>query len=237
VFALKAGELGLDKDPAVQARLVQVRELLLADLFFQNLDKTATIPDLEPRARELYKADPARFTTSEHVNVQHIIISFNKRTQEMALERASQARAEALTSGTKEGFLAVAAKFNDDPDRKRHGGDLGLMGPKSFPEPIAQAIARMKTRGEISQPIETEQGYHLVRFEERKPGELLPFAAVASKLMEAERERILKERRTAQINDVRGSKTVIVHRANVESMVVPFDAAAAVQRDSGPKPR
>lgn len=237
VFALKARELGFDKDPAVQSRLVQVQEALLSELYFQDLDKKASIPNLEPRARELYKADPARFTTAEHVNVQRIIISFNKRTQETALERARQARAEALAAGSKEGFLAAAAKYNDDPDRKRHGGDLGLMGTKSFPDPVTQAIARMKTRGEVSEPIETEGGYHLIRFEERKPGELVPYEAVASKLMEAERDRILRDRRSSQVNDVRASKTVVVHRANVESLVVPFDAAAAVQRATGQKPQ
>ena len=235
VLANKAKAMGLDKDPSVQARLVQLQESFLAELYFQDLDKKAKFPNLEPRARELYKAEPARYTSAEHVNVQRIIVSFMKRTPEMALDRARKARAEAAAGGTKAAFLAAAAQYNDDPDKRRHAGDLGLMGSLSFATPVATAIAKMKA-GEVSEPIEAEDGYHIIRLEARQPGELAPFASVATPLMEAEKEKILKDRRTAELNEVRASKTVVVHRANVESAVSPIDPAE-VRRATGQSPQ
>jgi len=237
VFARKAKEMGLDRSPAVQARLMHLQELYLAELFFQEFDKSAKIPDLEPRARELYKAEPAKYMGAEQVHVQHLLVSFHKRTPEMALERARQARAEAVAAGTREGFLAVSARFNDDPDRQRHGGDLGLMGAKSFVEPVAKAIEGLKTRGQVSEVIESDQGYHIVRFEERRPAEMAPFTAVRAQLIETEAARMLKERRIEQVNDVRASTTVVVHRANVEALVSTADIAAAAARAMERKPK
>src|SRR5688572_27545496 len=69
-FAAKAREAGIDKDPIVQRRLVQAQDALLADLYLQHVDKSAPIPNLEARARELYNGELARYTTSEQVYVQ-----------------------------------------------------------------------------------------------------------------------------------------------------------------------
>ena len=72
-FAVKAREAGIDKDPIVQRRLVQAHDSLLADLYLQQVEKNATVPNLEARARELYNGDPARFTSPEQVYIQHIL--------------------------------------------------------------------------------------------------------------------------------------------------------------------
>jgi peptidyl-prolyl cis-trans isomerase C len=218
-LADRARELGLDKDPAIQRRLRQLQDGLLADLYMQKREKEAVAIDLEQRARELFKARESEMKTPELVYVQHILINLNGRTRDTALERAKKVVQDAKGG---EDFLALAAKYSDD---RRNGGDLGYSSPTSFVEPVRKAIDTMKTKGEISEPIESESGYHIVKFVERKSPRPVKFEETRKKLIEAERERIQKGRIEGTVQEVRNAPDVTIHRANVEALVLPFDAA------------
>jgi peptidyl-prolyl cis-trans isomerase C len=221
-LAARARELGLDKDPAVQKRMQQVQDGVLADLYVQKVEKEVVTGNLEQRARELYRADQAKFVTKEEVYVQHILVNLGGRTRETALERARKALAEAKSG---EDFLSVATRYSDDPDKNRNGGDLGYNSPNSFVEPVRKAIAAMKTKGEIVGPVESEFGFHILKFVDRKPSVPIKYEAVAKKIIEAEQERIRKQRTEALVQEVRSSPSVVIHRQNVEKLVVPVDPA------------
>jgi parvulin-like peptidyl-prolyl isomerase len=202
---------------------MQAQDSLLADLYLQHIEKAVNVPSLEARARELYLGDPARFTSPEMVHVQHILIGPQWRTREMALERAQKAYEEVKAG--KEDFLSIAARYSDDPDKKRNGGDLGLNSPSTFVEPVRNAIAAMKTKGEIAGPIESSYGFHIIRFVERKQPEVAKFDDVKRQLIAAERERILKKTREEAINGVRNTSTVTVHLDKIQALIVPIDEA------------
>jgi peptidyl-prolyl cis-trans isomerase C len=219
-FAHKARGAGLDKDPIVQRRLVQAQDALLADLYIQHLETSTPIPNLETRARELYNAEPARFTSPEQVHIQYILIGPQWRTREMALERAKKVYEEAKAG---EDFLSLAARYSDDPEKQRHGGDLGYSSPNAFVEPVKNRIQAMSKKGEISPPIESERGFHILRFMDRKKPEVAKFEDVKRALMAAERERLLKRTREEALVALRSSSTVVVHRDKVEALVVPVD--------------
>ncbi len=222
-LAARARDLGLDKDPAVQKRLQQVQDGVLADLYVQRVEKEVATGDLEQRARELYKVDQAKYVTKEEVYVQHILVNLAGRTRDTALERARKAADEAKAG---EDFIAVATRYSDDPDKRNNGGDLGFNSPTTFVEPVRKAIATMKTKGEIAGPVESEFGFHVLRFVERKPAQPVPYQTVAKRIIEAERERIRKQRTEALVAEVRNSSSVVVHRENVEKLVLPVDPAA-----------
>lgn len=223
-LAARAREAGLDKDPAVQKRLQQVQDGVLADLYVQKVEKEVAIGNLEQRARELYKADQARYVTKEEVYVQHILVNLAGRTRATALERANQAAAEAKAG---DDFLTVATRYSDDPDKRNNGGDLGYNSPTTFVEPVRKAIGTMKTKGEIVGPVESEFGFHVLKFIDRKPPKPIPYEAVSKKIIEAERERLRKQRTEALVAEVRNSSTVVIHRDNVEKLVIPVDLEIA----------
>lgn len=233
-LATKARALGLDKDVTVQRRLVQVQDALLADLYMQHLEKSAPAVNLEPRARELYIANRAQYVVPEQVHVEHLLVGLNGRTREMAEERAKKIHEE-VRSG-KEPFLALAARLSDDPDKKRNGGDLGYSSPTSFVEPVAKRIAAMKTKGEISEPVESHQGFHIIRFVDRKAAAERPFEEVKRAIIEQEKERLAKRRGEETITQIRSSSTVTVHLDKLEALVNPVEdilkkaAAAEAER-------
>ncbi len=224
--AAKARALGLDKDPLVQKRMEQVVDAALTDAYLQHVDKTAKLPALEQRAQELYKTDSAKYRTEEHIYIQHILVGLQGRTRETALQRATELRAGLESS--KEDFIAAAKRESDDPDKRRNNGDLGWFSPKSLERPLVEAAMKMK-KGEISQPVETRHGYHLVKFIGHKPAEALPFEAVKNAIMASERERLSKDRRDAVLREVRDSTTVVVHKANLEALRVDVDMKATAR--------
>ena len=232
--AAKARQAGLDKDPSVQRRLTQIQEAFLADLYLEHLEKTAPALDLEPRARELYAANPAKYVLPEQVRVQHLMVGMNGRTREMAQERARQVYEQAKAG--KEDFLALAARYSDHPEMKRNGGELGYGSPTSFSAPLAERIARMTKEGEISEPIETPMGFHIVRFMGRKKTEQIPYEEVKRGLIAAEKERMSKARHEELLREIRSSRTVTVYRENVDALVTPSQSAMPQAAAADTKP-
>jgi peptidyl-prolyl cis-trans isomerase C len=231
VAAQRAREAGLDKDPDVQRRIQQIQEAFLADLYASKLQAEVDKIDLEQRAKEIYAADPQRFTSPAQVYVQKILVGLNGRTLEMARERADQAYREA-TQG-KEDFLQLSAKYSDDPDKVRNGGDIGFYPPSHFPPAVAEAIGKLERKGEIGGPIETSDGFWIVRFVERKPEKLVPYAAVKQQIIDQERERLRKEKMDRFVAEIRGSKTVVTNTGNVEAYVVKVDPATGEPQAAG----
>jgi parvulin-like peptidyl-prolyl isomerase len=219
-LAERARAAGMDQDPAVRRRLLQVQDNLLADLYVQKLEDSAPKVDLEPRARELYKGAGARFAEPEQVHVQQILVSLRGRTPEMALEKAREIHAQIV--GGKADFLELAARLSEDPDKKRNGGDLGYNLPNSFTAPFAERVAKMTKPGEISEPVASDFGYHIIRFIDRKPAQTRKFEDVRQSLIQEEADRITKKRREDLIRSIRSSPTVVVHRDNVQALVHPL---------------
>jgi len=214
-IAQKARDAGLDKDPAVQARLQQLQDAFLADLYVKKVEKDAEGSDLERRVRELYIADKEKYKTDEEVRMQQILIGVKCRTKEAALELAKKAHAEAVSSPD---FLAVATRYSDEGERADKGGELGWGPVKAFVPQVREAVTKMKV-GEISEPVESPFGYHVFKLLERKAPQQKPFEAVKKDLLEAERAALQRRKTEELVAGVRASTTVMTYRDNVGQLV------------------
>jgi peptidyl-prolyl cis-trans isomerase C len=232
MLAQKARATGLDQDPLVISRAAQAQDAVLADAWLAHMEKGIEFPkNLEARALEIYKARPADFTAPELVHVQHILIGLYARTPEKALERAQEARA-AVVSG-KEDFLGYASSLSEDSALRTNGGDLGFVNPKTLAEPVAAAVAKMKP-GEISEPVRSVYGYHIIKFLGRKPSRLKSFAEVRNNLIAVEKTKIVSEARQAALEAARADPKNTVYPENVEALKVDIktpDAATLSKAD------
>lgn len=221
VLAGKAKEAGLDKDPAVQKRLQQVQESFLAELYRTKVEKDIQFGNLEQRARELYESDRASYVAPEQVYIQQILVSEKGRTPEMARARAQEAYQAAR--GGKEEFLSYALTYSDEePPRGGVRGDIGWGNPKQFVQSVGEAVEKLK-KGEITPPVESPYGYHIIKLVDRKPAHQLSFDEVKDKIIAAEKAKIVKARTDAILTKIRSSPTATVHKANVEALVIPVD--------------
>ena len=227
-LAKKASEAGLDADPAVQARLRQLQDAFLADLYTQKLEKDASAPDLETRARELYAADRDTYLTEDEAHVQQILVGTSCRTNAQAREVAQRAYEEAKAG--KEDFLALAAKYADPGEKANKGGDIGTGPVKRLVVPVREALAKLK-KGEISEPVESPFGFHVLKLIDRKPVQAKPFDVVKQEIIAAEKAKLQRKRVEDAILSVRNSTTVTIYRDNVQKLVAPgLDADELAQK-------
>ena len=176
LLALAGKKEGLDKDPEVKKELMEIEKSILAKKYFEKKVKKLNINERE--IKEYYKKNKERYKEPEGVHVKHILIYIpkdaDKATEKKALEKAKQIRAQIL-KGAK--FEELAKIYSDDAGSKKKGGDLGIIKKgQTIPE-FEKVIFKLKP-GEISRPIRSSYGYHIVKVEEKIPEKILPFEEV-----------------------------------------------------------
>jgi len=123
--------------------------------------------------RTLYEAEKGRFTTVETRRASHILVNFG------ADKDAAKAKAEALSAQLKGGadFAELAKTASDDTGSKDKGGDLGVIkrGDGLLPPKFEAALYSMSAAGEVSDPVETEFGWHIIKLTEQVAGRAQAF--------------------------------------------------------------
>ena len=109
---------------------------------------------------------PAAPRPVEELSARHILVTHAgsdaraTRTKAEAQARAAEARAELVKPGAD--FAAVSHKYSDDVAADRRGGFLDIFSPETMDGEITAAVRSLK-EGEISQPIETKLGFHVLQ--------------------------------------------------------------------------
>ncbi len=176
LLALAGKKEGIDKDPEVKKELIEIEKSILAKKYFEKKVKKLNINERE--IKEYYKKNKERYKEPEGVHVKHILIYIpkdaDKATEKKALEKAKQIRAQIL-KGAK--FEELAKIYSDDAGSKKKGGDLGIIKKGQTISEFEKVIFKLKP-GEISRPIRSSYGYHIVKVEEKIPEKILPFEEV-----------------------------------------------------------
>ena len=157
----------------------------------------ASISDLgqEPQVDEaklhaIFDADPDRFRSAEQRRSRHILIAANgDRDAPRAEQLARDIRARL---GKGEDFSALAKQYSNDPGSAAAGGELGWAGRGTFVGPFEKSLFGLKI-DEISEPVRTEFGYHVIQLEETRGG--------ASRAFEEVRDQLVKEAGTRDAQD------------------------------------
>jgi peptidyl-prolyl cis-trans isomerase D len=152
-------------------------------------------PAAPPEAEVLkvvYEAEKAnRFTTVEERHGRHILINFG------ADKAAARKRIEALAEKIKQGadFASLASSQSDDPGSKAQGGDLGWVRRGQMTDQFEQSLFALG-KGEVSEPVETEFGWHLIKLEDLRASQTRPFddPGVQAELLAAYRQRDAERR-------------------------------------------
>ena len=146
-------------------------ELALADI-------AAGIQVTDDELHAAYDEEKQRFQTTEERKARHILIPVAE-GQEDAARKQADAVEERLKKG--EDFAKVAKEVSSDAGSKDQGGDLGWISRGTLPGPFEDTLFAMKA-GEVSAPVRTDQGLHIIRVDELRSGDLQPFEAVRDEL-------------------------------------------------------
>jgi peptidyl-prolyl cis-trans isomerase D len=145
----------------------------------EDLAKNVEIADEE--LRRLYDEQKASFGTEERRKVSHILIPVEAAGEEAdkaALAKITDIR-NRLVKG--EDFVKVAKETSGDPVSAQQGGDLGFIDKNALEENFAKAALALRP-GELSEPVKTSFGYHLIKVTEVIPAKIKSFDEVKDEL-------------------------------------------------------
>ena len=156
----------------------------------------------------------------EQINASQILFDFQHHTPEEALALAQQTRKKLIAGAD---FAAMAKELSDDPSAKTNGGQIGWFTRDRMDPSFSQGAFDMKNVGDISEPIKSRFGYHLIRFEGRRAAEVRPFEAVQPRIMADLRKRYVETQRDARTAAIRLDPALKVNEPAVDALVHPFD--------------
>lgn len=195
LLGLAAKDEGLDKLPEVQKELEEITKNFLAKKYLENKLKNLQITEAE--IKEYYEKNKGKYVIPEGVELKHILIyvpkGAKKEEEEKALNKAKQIRAQIL-KGAK--FEEMARKYSDDKASKEKGGALGIIRKGETDPEFESQIFKLKP-GEISFPIRSNFGYHLVKIEKKEPQKQMSFEEakelVKNDLLQKKEDTLIKE--------------------------------------------
>lgn len=179
-MAAAAERLKLHEDPQVQAKLVLVQQQVLAEALREHTRKQIEPPDFAALAREHYAIRRDEFQLSEQFKAMHILkkvrCDCEREPKRQALE---QLRVRLLAD---EDFATLAKTESEDVSTAVQGGDLGRWFKRGdVVAPFDEALARLE-KGQVSDIVETQFGFHLIKKLDYQPARLQSFDEVRDSL-------------------------------------------------------
>lgn len=163
-----------------------LREYTRRDLLISKFVETVIVPKVkvtEEEARTFYNQNPDKFSRSESLKASHILIGVDAKAtaeeKKKASDKADKLRKE-LAGGAD---FAALAKANSTCPSSQQGGDLGFFGKGQMVPAFEKSAFALKP-GEISDVVETQFGYHIIKLTDKKPTETVPFKEAQTRIEE-----------------------------------------------------
>jgi peptidyl-prolyl cis-trans isomerase C len=222
ILAAEAQKEKLDNDLVVQAGMAVAKDRVLSDARLNQMDK-ANEPNekaIEAYARNKYQANFEKFQVPAQSRASHILI---EKKDDNSIKEAQELLAK-IKGGAK--FEDLAKEFSKDPGSAARGGDLGFFGEGRMVKPFEDAVKALGKPGDISDVVESQFGFHIIRLEERQAKTTRSFEEVKPQLMAESRNELLSQKRVQKVQDI--SKTMTFEKDAIEKMAKEaFEAMAA----------
>lgn len=191
------------KHPAIKNR-EDLRREILAQLRYNRLleeESSCEIPT-EKEAREYYENRPDLFTSEEIVSASHILKKASSEKEFKVAEEQIQAIRQRLLSG--EDFVKCVQEESDDGG---NDGNLGSFG-KGRMVPEFEKVAFSLEPDQLSEPVKTQFGWHLVKLHEKQEPKITPFDELKEKIIEYLHERKKDKVFDSFLDDLKAKATI-----------------------------
>jgi peptidyl-prolyl cis-trans isomerase D len=148
---------------------------------FRPSDYTSRVRVEDDEVKSYYEENQAEFYSPETVEARHILIKVAKDADEKAVEAARLRAAKIYARVLKgEDFAELAKQLSEGPS-KAQGGYLGTFGRGRMVKPFEDIAFSLQT-GEVSEPIRTDFGWHIIKVEKHNAAETLTLEASQDKI-------------------------------------------------------
>jgi parvulin-like peptidyl-prolyl isomerase len=182
---------------------VQVRKTLVGDRYAERV-VTREVEVSDQDLEDFYRINSRLFKRDEQLRARHILVAVAPDASAQARDQARRKIDDlAARARAGESFDALARQNSDDPTRQ-WGGELDPFGRGAMPKAFEDAAFALRP-GELSAPVETPQGWHLILLDERLAASSMPLdAAMRAKIRAYLRATRGKEAIDREVEQLRG---------------------------------
>ncbi|RPI53133.1 MAG: hypothetical protein EHM49_04665 [Deltaproteobacteria bacterium] len=159
-----------------------------------------------------YKGHGEEFANPESVKARHILLTVPEGADEKAWKEA-ESKARDIKKKLKNGgdFAELAKEYSDDPGSKNKGGDLGFF-TKGRMVPEFESVAFSLKPGELSDPVKTSFGYHIIEAQEKKAASTKTLAEVQAQIRQTLQREKQQQLQDALIEKLKAKYPVKVNK-------------------------
>lgn len=185
--AAEAAKVG--DSPEFKRKLAYFRDKLLLDDYLEREAKKAVTPEA---GKALYDQTVKSMKPEEEVRARHILVESEDEAKKIAAR---------IKGG--EDFAKIAGEVSKDPGSKTEGGDLGWFTQERMVKPFADAAFKLAP-GQVSDPVKTQFGWHVLRVEEKRTKPVPTFDEMKEQIdqyltRKAQQDTIVKLREAAKV--------------------------------------
>ena len=174
----EAKKLKYQDDPEINKKVEDYKKELVREKFLkEQIYSKAT----EERALEEYNLMVEHLKGKEERKIKHILVSTE--------EEIERARRSVMRSGN---FEKVAKEKSIDTASAENGGDIGYVLQEELVPEFGDVAFILKV-GEVSKPVKTQYGWHIIKVEDIRPAEFMPFEDVKDGIIQRLQEQIIQE--------------------------------------------
>jgi peptidyl-prolyl cis-trans isomerase C len=172
----KAMDSGIEKQPDIARKLEGARKKIIVDAF---LEQQAAKDLSEANIKAEYEKIKATSSKEIELKASHILVDSEAKAIEIA---------DKLKNGAD--FEKLAKEFSKDKGSSISGGDLGYFTKEAMVKPFADAAFAMKI-GEISKPVKSDFGWHIIKLTDKRQKSLKPMAEMEESIKQQLRTKAL----------------------------------------------
>jgi peptidyl-prolyl cis-trans isomerase C len=172
----EAQKQGIENSPELKEALEEAKRKLVIRQFLQK--RSGELVNEEALKAEYQKLAEAQQGKTE-IRARHILLESKKDAKDMA---------KRLEAGEK--FQALAREFSKDPGSAGQGGDLGYFTEGTMVKEFSDAAFALK-KGEVSKPVKSPFGWHIILLEDSRAASLAPFNEMRDELKQKVQEQAL----------------------------------------------
>jgi len=190
VISQAATRKGLNKSDDVAQELALARENVLVNAYFKKFIQNHPIS--EDALKKEYDSLKEHLGNKEY-KVAHILVKTEKEAQTIRAQLVKK----------KANFAKLAKKDSQDPGSAENGGELGWNVPANFVPQFGNAVLSL-SKGEISAPVQTKFGWHIIKLENVRTLKVPPFDKVKPNLIRRLQQQAIQK----EILELRSKATI-----------------------------
>jgi len=196
----EAKQKGWDKRAELQPLIERAHDQVIVSTFVGNVAKPAEGYPSEEEIKQFYEANKAQLLAPAQYQVAQIFLPAAEGTDKSKAEEAKKKIGELSARLGKSGadFAKLAKENSAHKESAEKGGELGWVSEEQMVPEIRRAITGMN-KGEVSAPIKSTAGWHLIKLLDKKPAGTRSLAEVRPNLIVAMRNRKAQDLERAYI--------------------------------------